>query len=520
VWRRWGVRIAAALAVAIAVLAAAIVIGPWGLLVTHGVSMNPVYHQGDLVMVVTDDSYDIGQIVAYRDHVHGLVVLHRLSGGDASGYDFKGDNNESTDVVHPTQSDLIGRAVLHIPQAGTWLKRLISPAALAAYTLLLLGVGGTAVQTRRRRRRRRANMSRHATTRPGLSMAGLVTSPPWLRTAAAAIAGVGVLGLALAALAWSGPLMTVASSQVPAGGSMTFSYTTSVPRTPAYDGTTVTSPDPVFRRLANTVDVHYAYQGSPGTVTVRAQLSTTGGWHSTVPLAAPKAFTTDRYDGTVRLDLSALDARAQAAAAITGIPAGEVTLVVTPRVESTAGTRFAPTLSLSLSPLQLTLPGGAPALIVKDSTGVQQATTASRTIDALGGSITVASARSLSTILLLAGMLGTVVLVLLAGRLAPTSEAEGIRRRYAPLLVSVHPMPAPPGRPVVDVPEFATLARLAERYGLLVLHWTRSDVETFVVQDEGTTYRYRTHAGKASDLDAGGTPVEAPADHARRNIPG
>ena len=62
------------------------------------------------------------------------------------------------------------------------------------------------------------------------------------------------------------------------------------------------------------------------------------------------------------------------------------------------------------------------------------------------------------------------------------------------MLVPVHPMPAPPGRPVVDVPEFATLARLAERYGLLVLHWTRSGVETFVVQDEGATYRYRPSA--------------------------
>ena len=56
-------------------------------------------------------------------------------------------------------------------------------------------------------------------------------------------------------------------------------------------------------------------------------------------------------------------------------------------------------------------------------------------------------------------------------------------------------MPAPSGRPVIDVTSFATLAKLAKRYGLLVLHWARSDVETFIVQDEGTTYRYRT--GKA-----------------------
>jgi hypothetical protein len=33
---------------------------------------------------------------------------------------------------------------------------------------------------------------------------------------------------------------------------------------------------------------------------------------------------------------------------------------------------------------------------------------------------------------------------------------------------------------------------------LLVLHWSRSGVETFVVQDDATTYRYRTGFGDLS----------------------
>jgi hypothetical protein len=56
-------------------------------------------------------------------------------------------------------------------------------------------------------------------------------------------------------------------------------------------------------------------------------------------------------------------------------------------------------------------------------------------------------------------------------------------------------MLTPEGRPVVDVTEFATLARLAESYGLMVLRWSHSQVETFIVQDQGITYRYRTRAG-------------------------
>ena len=75
-------------------------------------------------------------------------------------------------------------------------------------------------------------------------------------------------------------------------------------------------------------------------------------------------------------------------------------------------------------------------------------------------------------------------------------------------------MTAPPGQPVVDVTEFAMLAQLTERYGLLVLHWTRSGVETFVVQDEGTTYRYRTGTGDASEPGIADMSVDGVTDRA------
>ena len=60
---------------------------------------------------------------------------------------------------------------------------------------------------------------------------------------------------------------------------------------------------------------------------------------------------------------------------------------------------------------------------------------------------------------------------------------------------------------MVDVPDFAALAKLAERYGLLMMHWTRSGIDTYVVQDEGTTYRFRP---AVSTLDR-------PLDHDREH---
>jgi hypothetical protein len=118
-----------------------------------------------------------------------------------------------------------------------------------------------------------------------------------------------------------------------------------------------------------------------------------------------------------------------------------------------------------------------------------------RTLAVLGRRLPVTTGRTLSTAILLGALLVALGLVPVARRATPTSEGAAIRRRYGRLLVPVHPMLAPEGRPVVDVTEFATLAKLAESYGLLILRWSHSEVETFIVQDQGITYRYRTRAG-------------------------
>lgn len=302
---------------------------------------------------------------------------------------------------------------------------------------------------------------------------------------------VAVLGLALGVLAWTTPVRTPAPGAQRVTRSMAFSYDATVPRTPAYDGVTVRSPDPVFRRLTKTVDVRLAYQGSPGGMTVDAELSTANGWHSTVPLAARKTFTTSRYDGVVRLDLPALEHRARAAAAVTGLPADQLSVAVVAHVTGSDGTSFAPSLRLTLTPLTLALADDPKTLVVQDA-AAGPSELVPRTLALLGRQFAVATGRMVAAALLLAALVAALGLVLAARMTAPTSEGAAIRRRYASLLLPVHPMPIAAGHSVADVTSFVTLAKLAERYGLLVLHWSRSDVDTFLVQDAATTYRYRT----------------------------
>jgi hypothetical protein len=272
---------------------------------------------------------------------------------------------------------------------------------------------------------------------------------------------------------------------------MDFSYTADVGQSPAYDGTVANSPDPVFRKLTNTVDVHFTYHGDPGTLNVRADLSAPGGWHSTVPLTGTETVNGPGYEGKVTLDLKALEAKAAAASAVTGLPSTPLSIVVTPQVKTSKGADFQPGLKLNLTAFQLALTGAPDTLTVTDNTTTEQRTTAPRMMGMNGISISAIQARIISTLLLAAAVATGAIIMVLARRTAPANEGAAIRRRYAALLVRVHPMSAPLGRPIIDVTTFSTLAKLAERYGLLVLHWARSGVETFIVQDENITYRYR-----------------------------
>ncbi len=291
---------------------------------------------------------------------------------------------------------------------------------------------------------------------------------------------------------------------------MTFSYTATVRRTAAYDGTTVSAPDPIFRRVTNSVDVRFRYTGPRGTISTVADLSTPSGWHSTSTLTEAASTTGGGGFQTVRLDLARLEARAQAAASVTGIPVGQVTVAVTPTVRTATGAPFAPTLRLSLTPMQLSLVGGPTSLTVTEATPASIPATPRRGMAVAGLELSVPTARTVSSLMLLAGLVGAAGILCWSRRARQLSEGAAIRRRYAALLAEVEPLADVPGRPVVDVPTMATLAKLAERYGLLILHWAQDAADIFVVQDITTTYRFRAGSGVATTQPRTGTESVQP----------
>lgn len=502
---RWSRTAAVTLLTGVIALGAAFAVGPLHAVTTQGLSMEPRIAAGDLVAVAPSASYGVGDVAAYRSPLLGSVVLHRIVAVDGDRYVFQGDANSWLDPERPTRAELIGKELLRIPRGGIWLERLTSPPALAAYTFLLLASGTAATTTTCQRRKERARM-----TDPRPHRLPLDDSPPPLRAVAAAAAVLGLAGAALSGVAWTRPATTVAATSTAVDSTMHFSYTATVPPSAAYDGTTVTAPSPVFRALTDAVDVSYRYAGEPGDLTVAARLSTANGWTATLPLA-PAEQIGGAHEGVVRLELSALEERAAAAAAVIGLPADGLTVAVVPTVALERGGEFAPSFPLALGDRTVKPAGESTVSQATDVTGTRQAPAV---LSAVGRSVDVATARVVGPVALALALLATVLLVVALRNGRHVTEADSIRRRYGTLLLPVLPVALAPGRPVIDVPDLDALARLAERYGLLVLHWSRSGVDTYVVQDEATTFRYR------SDRDAGvPEPRAAAADEGDAGVP-
>jgi len=471
---------------------------------THGNSMAPRIEATDLVLVHASNTYRVGDVVAYTSSELGQVVLHRVTSiHDDGRYTLRGDHNTFDDPEQPTEQQFIGKELLHVPAGGIWIDRLTSPIALGVMAFAVLATGGTTANARRRgtKRTRKTPMAQHAA--PTRSARTASSWPPRWRTTMAVAAATLCIGLALGAMSWTRPTASISTTADPTARTVTFTYQADVPRSPAYDDTRVTAPDPIFRRLTDKVNIRYTYRGEPGTLSVAGELSAPSGWHSTVPLQPPVTFNEFEHTATIPVDLDRLERHAHAGADVIGIPATQIDIAIVPTITTEDGGTFAPALRFALTPLQLSLVGGPASLEAVDPTTTHSpdsAQSAQDTLQLAGYELPVASARAVSVALIV----GPLALLCLAGLISTrrtASEGAAIKRRYASLLLPVEPMTSPPGRPVVDVTDFAALAKLSERYGLMVMHWTRANVDTFTVHDDGITYRYRTSNGTGTGND-------------------
>lgn len=129
----------------------------------HGNSMYPTLRSGDTVVLVRDDHYEVGDIVAFRsEQLGGAVVIHRIISAEPDGtFVTQGDHNGFVDGFHPSNDDILGRRMARIPGGNAVITFLQGPTGAAIlvaglWLLLYFRPLSRAEQHRRRAMRGRA----------------------------------------------------------------------------------------------------------------------------------------------------------------------------------------------------------------------------------------------------------------------------------------------------------------------------------------------------------------------------
>ncbi|MBV9606456.1 MAG: signal peptidase I [Solirubrobacterales bacterium] len=509
--------------------------------VTGGTSMEPRFHTGDLALVRPAGDYKVGQIVAYWSTLLHTVVLHRIHAIHGSHYVFKGDNNDFLDPVNPTRADLLGKLWLHVPGGGRWLNFVHSP-LIAAVICGLLATGllfGFGEKQRRRKRRRNGP--------PGKGIPIVNTSAQQnagrridfgaLLTASAVAAAVFVV---LGAVAFTRPASTLTPATTGYTQQVSFGYSASAPAGPVYATGTIHTGDPIFVSLVHNlgVDVNYRFvsvaeHDVSGTEKIVLRLTGQGGWSRNLILTPTTRFTGDHTSTVVSLDLSRIQKLLARVSVLTGM-GGTYTISVVPEVQITGSVAgrplnlsFDPAMNFQLIGSQLLSQGAASASTTTSSAPAASspaALTAARpgavgtpgsaptALTVLGVSAKVSLLRWISIIgLLISGL--AAVLFYLRKRSEPFEESFRIQAQYGHMIVPIVGG-EDLGWPPVDVPSIKALVMLAESGHRLILHNRSNDVDTYMVNEEGTVYRYQVKPSKVvwgewSDTTV--TPVKAAA---------
>ncbi len=75
----------------------------------HGISMEPILHEGDIVLVETVDRYKIGDILVFNYGKQGMLI-HRLINQIGELFVCQGDNAVRKEIVGKRR--ILGRTVM------------------------------------------------------------------------------------------------------------------------------------------------------------------------------------------------------------------------------------------------------------------------------------------------------------------------------------------------------------------------------------------------------------------------
>lgn len=481
--------------------------GPASYVITHGVSMQPLIHQGDLVVTRRAAEYQVGDIIAYR-WARGTIVLHRIVRQEGEHFVTKGDNNDFIDSARPGPDDVVGKLWLHLPSAGLVLEQLRAPRTVALLVAIVAVVGVLGRQRRRFRRRHGRGRMSNGSGRP----AGNPTTPQHEALAIAAVAALICLGLV--AVAFSRPLVRTVQTSVPYQQSGTFRYSGAASSSfgGVYQSGQVASGEPIYFRLVRVLDLGFDYRVSSlaphhaqGTYQLSVELAEGSGWKRTVQLVPATPFQGDRVSIAASLDLQGVQALMNNFDFDTAGGPADFTLSIIPQITTTGSVggapldeQFSPRLAFKLDRNRMILDkssGGSEALSPSQFGNVMRPRHQENELALPFVRLSVLQARLFALLGAIVAGAAAAILALPLLSLRNEDEPARIRARYSGMLLDVHgAAEAIPDQRIVDLLCPDDLAKIAEREGRMILHSNGSDVHHYLVSDGELVYRYRARS--------------------------
>jgi len=470
---------------------------------THGVSMEPRFHTGDLAILRAADHYSVGDVVAYSSVTLKTTVMHRIVKVDGDRFVIQGDNNSWLDPDEPSPDLVRGKLWLRVPQGGKVLAAVTSPSGIAVIGGGCLALAGALRRPRSRHSARRAR--RRPAFRPPSFPASVRAGARQVALASAAIALLaGIGGGMLLAL----PSTETAPRTLHVTQQGQFSYSAAAAAGTTYPDGRVTTGDTMWTKLARNLTVSFTNTVSgpdlaalQGAMRLDVTISSADGWSSYLGSSPVVAMAGGTATAVVPIDTPRASGLLAKHFAEIGTPGAAATLTVTPVAVTTGtagGKKFqagspAP-LAFTLDATSLRLAGRTDAALKPTSkTDVTVDEVVARKLTVLKVSVPIGLARIVS------GVIFVLALVVLAaaswiGRTARGDAADAFVVKHAARILPVAAFD--PGPTVIDVSDAEALHRVAERFDTLVLHHAGADADVFAVRDVDATYRFVVPGGR------------------------
>jgi signal peptidase I len=460
----------------------------------NGISMEPNYHTGDLVLVRQASEYRVEDIVTYHDAEMNADVIHRIISIQGDHFVLKGDNNSWIDEYKPTRAEIAGKMWLHLPGFGVAVLWIKSPINIALAAGLL---GGFFM----------VDMTLQKPNKNGKKKNKAAGNPAGGMEMALYLFGILALGfVALSIFAFSRPTLRTADKiQYEQTGNFYYSAAS----TPGvYDTDSVRSGEPVFTKLTCKINLEFVYfltgeqlENISGSEQFHATLlDQQSGWKRTIYLAQNKNFSGNIVTNTATLNLCQIQALVASVGQKTGIRLNTYTIVIAAPVSVSgkiSGQKFTdtfePQLTFNFDSLHFYIAGDSsktnPLQTVQNGS-LSSSAQVENTITLLGLNFTIQGIRILAIFGLIISLAGLLALGLIFNAASKYSQNSGISLKYGSILMDVYDQRLENLSPIIEVTSIESLAKLAERQNAMIMHLIRGFVHYYFIQIEGTTYRY------------------------------